>query len=58
MTTPWIVAGEMKNGISIHTPTQGVTQKIEAVETNDLVISIHTPTQGVTKFVKYSIVNR
>ena len=33
--------------ISIHTPTQGVTNKLEKLEILGL-ISIHTPTQGVT----------
>ena len=34
--------------ISIHTPTQGVTDAVELGELVE-VISIHTPTQGVTK---------
>ena len=37
-----------KNGISIHTPTQGVTLSGMA-QSHCGEISIHTPTQGVTR---------
>ena len=33
--------------VSIHTPTQGVTNEL-AFNWNDYEVSIHTPTQGVT----------
>ena len=35
-------------GVSIHTPTQGVTQS-PIIRQNDENVSIHTPTQGVTR---------
>ena len=35
------------NAVSIHTPTQGVTNRA-AVREPDINVSIHTPTQGVT----------
>ncbi len=34
--------------ISIHTPTQGVTEK-QLADQQKIIISIHTPTQGVTR---------
>ncbi len=36
------------SGISIHTPTQGVTDLVKWLESKER-ISIHTPTQGVTE---------
>ncbi len=39
--------GDYEVVISIHTPTQGVTEQMESVGKQDY-ISIHTPTQGVT----------
>ena len=39
--------------ISIHTPTQGVTE-YNPVENYDRQISIHTPTQGVTLDERYN----
>ena len=38
--------------VSIHTPTQGVTEFTDETDLNEDV-SIHTPTQGVTSFDIY-----
>ena len=42
------LALRLTDNVSIHTPTQGVTEK----KRNEIIadfVSIHTPTQGVTK---------
>ena len=42
--------GYRGGGISIHTPTKGVTPVVNKQATIN-VISIHTPTKGVTEMV-------
>ena len=43
--------------VSIHTPTKGVTYKVDEVDAAKIV-SIHTPTKGVTMYQKRKSPNR
>ncbi len=44
--------GAIEKKVSIHTPTQGVTDAIIAYG-DKLKVSIHTPTQGVTRYIPF-----